>query len=66
MKISPFWFSAEVEEKIEPPPILLIKKAPKEVNKYDIINIKVSQNPSDVASETYKLKMINSENGQLE
>ena len=58
MNISPVWISAEVQVRIEPPPIPLINKETKEVNKYDIIKIKMSQNPSDVASEIYKLKIV--------
>ena len=58
MNISPVWLSAEVQARIEPPLIPLIKKYPKEVNEYDIINIKMRQNPSDVASEIYELKIV--------
>ena len=52
MKIYPVWFSAEYQAWIKPPTILLIKKDPEEFNKYDIIKIKMRQNPSNAASET--------------
>ena len=37
---------------------LLIKKEPGEVNEYDSIKIKIRQDPSDAASETYKLDIV--------
>ena len=36
---------------------LLVKKYPKEVHKYDIINTKMHRNPSSIASETYEFKI---------
>ena len=60
------WISAEVQAHIDPPPIPIIKKDPPEFNEYDIINIKMRQNPSDAASEMYKLNIVTFENGQPE
>ena len=51
MKNDPVWISAEFQALIETPPIPLIKKEPLKVNKYDIIKIKIRQNPSNTASE---------------
>ena len=47
MRISLAWLIAEVQAHIEPPLILMIKKDPTEANEYDIIKIKMRQNPSD-------------------
>ena len=58
MKTSPVWISAEVQVRIESPPILLVKKEPKKFNKYDIIKIKKRRNLSDANSETYKVKIV--------
>ena len=66
MKIYPAWISAEVQARIEPPPIPLIKKEPPESNEYAIIKIKMHQNPLDAASETYTLKIVTFEHGQPE
>ena len=66
MNISPPWISAEIQEQIEPTPILLINKEPKEVKEYDIIKIKICQNPSVAASETYEMKIVTFEHGQPE
>ena len=57
MKISPVWISADAQQRIKPPPIPIM---------YDIINIKMRQNPSTADSETYKLKIITFEHGQPE
>ena len=48
------------------PPISLVKKEPKNVNEYDIINIKMCRNLSDANSETYELKIVTFEHGQPE
>ena len=66
MNISPVWLSAEVQARIEPPPIPLVKKEPDKVNEYDIINIKMRQNPSDADSEKYELKIVTFDHGQPE
>ena len=66
MKNYPAQISAEVQARIEPPPILLIKKNPLESNKCDIINIKIRRNPLDAASETKKLKIVTFKHGQPE
>ena len=63
MKISPVYLRAEFQAQIEPPPITVINKEPKEVNKYYIIKIIMHQKISNAASETYKLKIITFENG---
>ena len=44
----------------------MINKDPPESNEYDIINIKMRQNPSDAVSETYELKIFTFEHGQPE
>ena len=66
MKNYPAWISAEVQARIKPPPIPLIKKDPLEANEYDVIKIKMRRNPSDAASKTYKLKIVTFEHGQPE
>ena len=66
MNISPPWISVEIQEHIKPTPILLINKDPEEVNEYDIIKIKIFQNTSVAASETYKIKIVTFEHGQPE
>ena len=66
MNISPPWISVEIQEHIEPTPILLINKEPEEVNEYDIIKIKIFQNTSVAASETYEMKIVTFEHGQPE
>ena len=66
MNISPVWLSAEVQARIEPPPIPLVKKEPDKVNEYDIININMRKKTSNTDSETYKLKTVNFEHGQPE
>ena len=57
MNIFPAWLSAEVQARIEPPPILLINKDPPEANEYEILKINMRQNSSDAALETYKLNI---------
>ena len=66
MKNSLGLLSAEVQARIDLPPIPIIKKDPQESNEYDIININMRQNPSDAASEMYKLNIVTFENGQPE
>ena len=66
MNISPVLLSAEVQARIEPLPIPIVKKKPNEANKYDIIKIKMLRNPSDAKSEIYELKIITFEHGQPE
>ena len=66
MNISPACISTEVKERIEPPLIPLVKKEPDKVNEYDIINIKMRQNPSDADSEKYELKIVTFDHGQPE
>ena len=66
MKIYPVWISEELQARIKPPPIPLVNKEPNEVNEYDIIRIKMRQNPSDANSETHELKIVNFEHGQPE
>ena len=54
---TPAWLSAELQARIEPPLITMIKKETEGVITCDIINIKMRRNPSDVDSETYELKI---------
>ena len=65
-KNSPVWLSAEFQARIKHSLILLIKKYPKESNEYDIIKIKMRWNPSDAASEMYKLKIVTFKHSQPE
>ena len=66
MNIFPAWLSAEVQARIEPPPILLINKDPPEANEYEILKINMRQNSSDAALETYELNIVTFEHGQPE
>ena len=64
MKISPVWLSAEVQARVEPLIINLIKKQTDDVSECYIIKIKMRWNPSDADSETYELNIATFENGQ--
>ena len=66
MKISPVWIGVEVQARINPPHIPLIKKDPINIIEYDIIKIKMRRNPSKAASETYELKIFTFDHGQPE
>ena len=66
MNISPLWISAEVQARIKPPPIPIIRKETDDVSECDIIKIKMRRNPSDADSETYGLKIAIFEHGQPE
>ena len=65
-KLSPVWIRAEVQARIEPLLIMLIKKETGDVSECDITNIKMRRSLSDADSETYKLKIALFENGQPE
>ena len=58
MKLYIVWISAEVQARIKPPPIPLIKKETDDVSECDIIKIKMCRNPTDANSEMYKLKIV--------
>ena len=60
------WLNADVQAHIEPPPILLIKATSVKMEKFNIININMRQDPAWTASETYELKVQTFENDKQE
>ena len=58
--------SSEVQARIEPPSIPIIKKETDHFSECDIIKIKMCQNPSDANSERYELMIATFEHGQPE
>ena len=66
MNISPIWLSSEVQARIEPPSIPLIKKKTDNMIGCDIIKINMRRNLSDADSEMYKLNIVTFEHGQPE
>ena len=59
MKIStnPNWLSAEVQARIDPPPIPLSRAVTEKAKKYDIIKIKMRRDHALATSKTYELKI---------
>ena len=62
----PVWLRVDVQAHIYPPPIPLIKSVTENVNKYDIIKIKMRQNPESADSDTYKLNIATFDNRKQE
>ena len=60
------WLSADVQARIEPPPIPLIKVELEEERTSKIIRVKIRINPDSSMSETYEFKMARLKNGQPE
>ena len=62
----PAWLRVDVQAHIYPRPIPLIKSVTENVNKYDIIKIKMRQNPESADSDTYKLNIATFDNRKQE
>ena len=60
------WISADVQVRIEPPPISPIKVELEELYAVHNIKVKFWRNPSQTASETYKINISTFNDGQLE
>ena len=66
MKTSGTWLSADIQVQIEPTPIPLIKVELEEQRESNIIKVEIRRNPSQAASETYKVNMYKFDDGQPE
>ena len=67
MKIGNYkWLNTDVQARIDPPPIPLIKATNVNTEKTNIIKIKMHQDPASATSDTYKLKVQTFENGKPE
>ena len=60
------WLNTDVQARIKPPPIPLIKATKVETEETNIIKIKMRQEPASATSETYKLKVQTFKNGKPE
>ena len=60
------WLNADIQARIDPPPIPLIKATNGKTEETDSINIKIHQYPTSTTSDTYKLKVQTFENGKPE
>ena len=60
------WLSADVQARIEPPPIPLIKVGIEEERASYMINVKIRRNPATAMSETYNMNVSTFEDGQPE
>ena len=58
------WLSADMQARIEPPPITLIKLEVDDDRTTNIIKVKMRRNPSPPTSETYSINMNTFEYGQ--
>ena len=60
------WLNADVQARIEPPSIPIIKATEGKVEERNIINIKMRLDLASAASDTYELKAQTFENGKPE
>ena len=60
------WLSADMQARIEPPPITLIKLEVDDDRTTNIIKVKMRRNPSSAASEMYNVNMNTFDDGQPE
>ena len=60
------WISADMQARIDPPPIPLIKLEVDDDRTTHIIKVKMRRNPSSVASKTYNININMFDDGQPE
>ena len=58
------WLNSDVQARIEPPPITLLKATAGKTEETHIIKIKMRREPASSTSETYELKVQTFENGK--
>ena len=63
---NPAWLNMDVQSLIEIPPIPLIKEVAEDVNKCDIIKIRLLRKLASSVSETYKLNISTFKNSKPE
>ena len=60
------WLNEDVQARIDPPPIPLIKATNRNTEETNIIKVKIRQDPASATSETYELKVQTFKNGKPE
>ena len=60
------WLSADIQARIKPPPIPIIKLEVDDERTTNIIKVKMRRNPSSAASKTYSINMNTFDYGQPE
>ena len=60
------WKIVDVQARIEPPPISLIKATSEKAEEYNMIKINMCRDPASATSKTYELKVQTFENGKPE